>query len=40
MGLYEIPLSMSLLGFGIGTMLNNFHMCGLMLVLKQVSTCS
>ena len=26
MGLYEVPLSVSLLGFGIGTMLANFHM--------------
>ena len=26
MGLYEVPLSMPLLGFGIGTMLANF-MC-------------
>ena len=25
MGLYEVPLSVSLLGFGIGTMLPNFH---------------
>ena len=25
MGLYEEPLSVSLLGFGIGTMLANFH---------------
>ena len=25
MGLYEVPLSMSLLGFRIGTMLANFH---------------
>ena len=24
-----MPLSMSLLGFGIGTMLANFHMCGI-----------
>ena len=24
MGLYEVPLSVSLLGFGIGTMLANF----------------
>ena len=32
MGLYEVPLSMSLLGFGMGTMLANFHKCG-MLVL-------
>ena len=30
MGLYEVPLSMSLLGSGIGTMLVNFHMCGVM----------
>ena len=33
MGLYEVPLSMSLLGFGMGTMLANFHMGGIMLVL-------
>ena len=33
MGLYEVPLSMSLLGFGMGTMLANFNMCGSMLVL-------
>ena len=25
MGLYEVPLSVSLLGVGIGTMLANFH---------------
>ena len=25
MGLYEVPLSMSLLGFGIGSMLANFQ---------------
>ena len=30
MGLYEVPLSMSLLGFGMGNMLANFHMCGIM----------
>ena len=35
-GLYEVPLSMSLLGFGMGTMLANFHMCGIMLVLRAV----
>ena len=29
MGLYEVTLSISLLGFGIGTMLVNFHMCGI-----------
>ena len=37
MGLYEVLLSMSLLRFGMGTMLANFHMCGIMLVF---STCS
>ena len=26
MGLCEVPLSVSLLGFGMGTMLDNFHM--------------
>ena len=36
MGLYEVPLSMYLLGFGMGTMLANFHMCGIMLVLSAV----
>ena len=36
MGLYEVPLSVSLLGFGIGTMLTNFHLCGIMLVLRAV----
>ena len=25
MGLYEVPLTVSSLGFGIGTMLANFH---------------
>ena len=36
MGLYEVPLSMSLLGFGMGTMLTNFYMCGIMLVVRAV----
>ena len=36
MNLYEMPLSMSLLGFGMGTMLANFHMCGIMLLLRAV----
>ena len=31
MDLYEVTLSMSLLGFGMGTMLANFPMCGIML---------
>ena len=29
-------MSMALLGFGMGTMLANFHMCGIMLVLRAV----
>ena len=36
MCLHEVPLSMSLLCFGMGTMLANFHMCGIMLVLREV----
>ena len=27
---------LSLLGFGMGTMLDNFHMCGIMLVLRAL----
>ena len=34
-GLYEVPLSMSLLGFGMGTMLTNFHMCGIRFGVKS-----
>ena len=34
MGLYAVPFS--LLGFGMWTMLANFHMCGIMLVLRPV----
>ena len=34
--MYEMPLSMSLLGFGMGIMLANFHMCGIMLLLRAV----
>ena len=34
MCLCEVPLFLSLLGFGMGTMLANFHMCGIMLVLR------
>ena len=34
MGLYEVSLSMSLLSVGMVTMLANFHMCGIMLVLR------
>ena len=36
MGLYDVPLTMSLLGFGMGSILANFHMCGIMLVLRAV----
>ena len=36
MDLYEMPLSMSLLDFGMGTMLANFHRCGIMLMLIAV----
>ena len=39
MGLYEIPLSMSLLDFGMGNMLANFHVCGIMFLLRAVLTC-
>ena len=34
MGVYEVPLSMSLLGFR--SIFVNFHMCGIMLVLRAV----
>ena len=34
MDLYTVPLS--LLGFWMGTMFANFHMCGIMLVLRAV----
>ena len=36
MGLYEVPLLVSLLGFGIGTMLANFHMWGTMFLVRAV----
>ena len=36
MGLYEVPLFMSLMGFGMETMLANFHMCGIILVSRAV----
>ena len=35
MRLYELSLSMSF-AFGMGTMLANLHMCGIMLVLRTV----
>ena len=36
MGLYEVPLSVSLLCFGIGIMLANFHVRGIMFLLRAV----
>ena len=36
MGLYEVPLSMYLLGFGIETMFANLHMCDIMLVFNML----
>ena len=38
MCLYEVAMSMYLLGFGMWTMLANFHMCGIILVLKVFFT--
>ena len=35
MDLYEVPLSMSLLGCVMGTMLATFHMCCIMLVFNM-----
>ena len=34
MGLYDVLLSVSLLGFGIGTMLANFHVLCIMFMLR------
>ena len=36
MGLYEVPLSVSLLGFEIGTILANFHVRYIMFLLRAV----
>ena len=36
MGLYEVPLSMSVLVLGMVTMLTHFHMCGIMLLVRAV----
>ena len=35
-GMYEVPVSMSLLCFGMGTILANIHMCAIMLLLITV----
>ena len=34
--MYELPLSMSLLELDLETMLANFHMCGIMLLVRAV----
>ena len=34
--MYGVPLSVSLLGFGIGTTLANFHVWGVMILLRAV----
>ena len=36
MGLYEVPLFMSLRSFWMRTMLVNFHMCGIMLLFRAI----
>ena len=36
MSLYDVSLSISLLGFGMVSMLANVHMCGIMLLLRAV----
>ena len=40
MTLYEVPLSVSLLDFGISTMFANFHVWGIMFLLRAVLTYS
>ena len=40
MELHDLHLSMPGFGMGMGTMLANCRMCGIMLVLRVVSTCS
>lgn len=34
-GLYEVPMEASLFGFGIGMILASFHICGMVLVLRE-----
>ena len=36
MGLYEVPICMFLLGLGMGTVLANFYICGIMFLLRAV----
>ena len=35
-GLYEVPMHTSLLGLGNGTILANFHTCGMMLLFNAM----
>ena len=35
MGLYDAPLLTTFMGFGMGTMLANFHMCGINVNVKS-----
>ena len=36
MGLYDVPMFMSLFGFGIGIMFASFHVCGMILSFSDV----
>ena len=36
MSLYKVPKLLFLLGFGKSTMLDSFHVCGMMLVLSKL----
>ena len=36
MGLYEVPMFISLLGFGIGILFPNFHVCRKMLLFSAM----
>ena len=36
MGLYDVPMVMSLLGFGIGMLFTNVHMCEMMLLFSAM----
>ena len=36
MGLYDVPMFMSLFGFGIGMMFASFHVCGMMLLFSDM----
>ena len=36
MGLYDVPMFMSLLGFGVGMVFANFHVCGMALLFRAI----